>query len=219
MATIRFAWPEGHPNRRRPRPPSAERPEILRPRPRARLGRPVGGYDQMAANENLARQLQAEEDRIASNENYARRLARDEQLNVFDADFNSNGDPALAQRLSYANSNVDYENILAEHDYVRSSVLDTKPLSPVHVAHRPLPSVPTGPSTVSPSTPKRWDTPARPEVEKKEEKKQEKTQSQIALEFFNNNLIFFVIGLIALYLVFNTSLVKGSRRMFSRLRR
>ena len=200
-----------------PPPPSADRPEILRPR--ARLGRPVGGYDQIAANENLARQLQAEEDRISSNENYARRLSRDEQLNVFDADFNSNGDAALAQRLSYSNSNEDYENILAEHDYVRSSVLDNKPLSPVHVAQRHLPSVPTGPSTISPSTPKKWDKPARPDVKKKEDKKQEKTQSQIVFDFFNNNLIFFVIGLIALYLVFNTSFVKGSRRMFSKLRR
>ena len=152
--------------------PSAERPEILRPR----LGNSNAGYEQISSNENLARQLQAEEDRIASNENYARRLARDEQLNVFDADFNSNGDAALAQRLSYANSNVDYENILAEHDYVRSSVLDTKPLSPVHVAQRPLPSVPTGPSTVSPSSPKIWDKPARPE-DKKEEKKKEKTKN------------------------------------------
>ena len=100
-----------------PPPPSADRPEILRPR--ARLGRPVGGYDQIAANENLARQLQAEEDRISSNENYARRLSRDEQLNVFDADFNSNGDAALAQRLSYSNSNEDYEILtLAQKLYI-----------------------------------------------------------------------------------------------------
>ena len=78
-------------------------------------------------NEAYARQIQAEEEQIASNENLARKLAREGE---FDPNFNTNGDAALAQRLSYANSNEDYENILSEHDYVRSAVLETKPLSP-----------------------------------------------------------------------------------------
>ena len=74
-------------------------------------------------NEEYARQIQAEEEQIASNENLARKLAREGE---FDPNFNTNGDAALAQRLSYANSNEDYENILSEHDYVRSAVLETK---------------------------------------------------------------------------------------------
>ena len=185
---------------------SVERPEILRPK--AGLGNPVAAYDQISNNENLARQLQKEENRISSNVNYARRLAKDEKLSIFDADFNTNGDSELARKLTYAKSHIDYENILSEHAYNRGSILDMKPLSPVHVAQRPLPSVATGPSSVSVSTPKIWDKPARPEVEKKEEKRKEKTHIQKTLDFFNNNLIIFVTALIALYLVFNTSLLK-----------
>ena len=161
-------------------------------------------------NEEYARQIQAEEEQIASNENLARKLAREGE---FDPNFNTNGDAALAQRLSYANSNEDYENILSEHDYVRSAVLETKPLSPVHVSQRPLPSVPTGPASISPSKPKIWDPPARPEdaKEKKPEKKQEKTFE--LLNFLNDYLIYFVIGLIILYLVYGSDILKGAKKV------
>ena len=163
-------------------------------------------------NENYARQLQAEEVRIASNENLTRKISRE---SGFDPNFNTNGDAKLAKRLSYANSKVDFENILSEHDYVRSAILDPQPLSPVHLSQRPLPSVPTGPSTISPSKPKIWDSPARPENgNKKVETKKTEGDSNVLklLNALNDNLIFFVIGLIIFYLVYGTNFLLGSKK-------
>jgi len=110
------------------------------------------------------------------------------------------------------------EDIASNENYAKKSDFkgfdsdfSTKPLSPVHISQRPLPSVPTGPSTISPKSPKIWDPPARPEdgIIDKEDKKVKKIKTFVLLNFINDNLLFFVLGLLALYLVYGTDFFKG----------
>tara|TARA_A100001015_G_C14927340_1_gene686942 strand:- start:118 stop:579 length:462 start_codon:yes stop_codon:yes gene_type:complete len=85
----------------------------------------------------------------------------------------------------------------------------TKPLSPVHISQRPLPSVPTGPSSISPKAPKIWDPPARPEDGNPEKKKVVVKKSFVLLNFINDYLFFIILALLVLYLVYGTDILKG----------
>ena len=101
------------------------------------------------------------------------------------------------------------ENYAKKSDFKGFDSEFTKPLSPVHISQRPLPSVPTGPSSISPKAPKIWDPPARPEDGNPEKKEVVVKKSFILLNFINDYLFFIILALLVLYLVYGTDILKG----------
>lgn len=101
------------------------------------------------------------------------------------------------------------ENYAKKSDFKGFDSEFTKPLSPVHISQRPLPSVPTGPSSISPKAPKIWDPPARPEDGNPEKKKVVVKKSFVLLNFINDYLFFIILALLVLYLVYGTDILKG----------
>ncbi len=101
------------------------------------------------------------------------------------------------------------ENYAKKRDFKGFDSEFTKPLSPVHISQRPLPSVPTGPSSISPKAPKVWDPPARPEDGNPEKKEVVVKKSFVLLNFINDYLFFIILALLVLYLVYGTDILKG----------
>ena len=165
------------------------------------------------------------QNQIDSNAAYARKLQEEEMNFGFKPQFDTQGNSNLAKRIGDAEragaSDEEIQVILAEHDYVRSSVLtpQNQPTPSVPAGTPPVasPAVPTGPSRPSRplkrTSPKKCDKPARPDnTPTKVVKKVEQNIASFFDKFMEHlpTIVFIVVLAVFIYKVF-FSPVKGSK--------
>lgn len=160
---------------------------------------------------------------IQSNRNLAIQLQKEENNFGFKPQFDTQGNSNLAERIGRAElsgaSDEDIDIILAEHDYVRSSMLKPN----LEAQRTPQPNVNTSSSTAvvpTPSrvltrlpTPKKLDKPDRPDKTPTKIVKKVEEKAMSLVDKLMNHLPLIILTIILSFLIYKIfySPLKGSK--------